>query len=268
MLTCPNCSKALEREERCYRCASGHSFDVSAEGYVNLLIRHSANPGDDSVSLASRDAFLKKGYYQLLAEAIRDTVNISLQSGESFLDAGCGTGYYLSFLKDLPLELYATDIAKKAVARCAKANPQALCFVGNVFHLPFEDHSLDGLMSVFTPYSAAEFARIVRPGGHLIAVTPGKEHLYQLKQIAYEEPYYNEETGYQLADFRLISQKNVRYGIHLQSNEDINNLWRMMPYYHTTSRQGNEKLLALNEADTTVDFLLQLFERKNENEQD
>ncbi|MBQ6654356.1 MAG: methyltransferase domain-containing protein [Erysipelotrichaceae bacterium] len=268
MLICPNCGKTLIREEKRCRCADGHSFDIAAQGYVNLLIKHSANPGDDSGSIASRDAFLKKGYYQPLAEAIRETVNENMSAGQSFLDAGCGTGYYLSFLKDLPLESYATDIAKKAVARCAKANPQAFCFVGNVFHLPFEDHSLDGLMSVFTPYSAQEFARVMRPAGHLIAVTPGREHLYQLKEIAYDNPYYNEETGYQLEDFRLISQKNVRYEIHLKTSEDIGNLWRMMPYYHTTSRQGNERLLAMNEADTTVDFLLQLFERKNENEQD
>ena len=123
-------------------------------------------------------------------------------------------------------------------------------------------------MSIFTPYSAEEFARIIRPGGHLIAVTPGREHLYQLKETAYEKPYLNEEPGYQLPDFRLVSQNNVRYRVHLDSGEDIANLWRMMPYYHTTSRQGNERLMALKEADTTVDFLVQLFERKNDNEED
>ncbi|MBO4218431.1 MAG: methyltransferase domain-containing protein [Erysipelotrichaceae bacterium] len=266
MLRCPNCGSELVRAEKCYRCAQGHSFDIASQGYVNLLIRHSANPGDDGISIASREAFLTKGYYQLLAEAIRETVSSSFQAGESFLDAGCGTGYYLQFLQDLPLRFYATDIAKKAVARCARSNPEAVCFVGNVFHLPFDDGALDGLMSVFTPYSAEEFARIVRPGGHLIAVTPGREHLYQLKQIAYEQPYYNQEEGYQLPDFHLAGQRNVRYPIHLETSQDIANLWRMMPYYHTTSRQGNERLLALSQADTTVDFLVQLFERKSGNE--
>ncbi len=268
ILRCPNCGQILSREERCYRCAGGHSFDIASQGYVNLLIRHSANPGDDSDSIASRESFLLKGYYQPLAEQVRKLVGENLREGESFLDAGCGTGYYLSFLQDLPLDYYATDIAKKAVSKCARVNRKAVCFVGNVFHLPFGDGELDGLMSIFTPYSAEEFARIVRPGGSLIAVTPGKEHLYQLKEIAYERPYYNEEPGYQLPAFRLVSQENVRYRIHLNSSEDIANLWRMMPYYHTTSRQGNERLMALKEADTTVDFLVQLFERKNDDEKD
>ena len=262
LLRCPNCGHELKRQENSYRCDQGHSFDISAKGYVNLLLKHSANPGDDGLSLTSRAEFLAKGYYEKLALAIRQVVSENLKAGESFLDAGCGTGYYLHYLQGLGLQLYATDIAKKGVAMSAKANKEAVCFVGNVFHLPLDEGALDGLMSVFCPYSAEEFSRVVREGGYVIAVTPGPQHLYDLKKIVYDTPYFNEGDGYDLPDFRLVSQQNVTYTIHLSSNQNINSLWRMMPYYHTTSRENNERLLKLEECDTTVDFLLQLFKKE------
>ncbi len=264
MLICPNCGSYLERQQNCYRCAKGHSFDIAREGYVNLLLKHSANPGDDNLSITSRNDFLNKGYYQPLALALQDTVSKYLQPGQSFLDAGCGTGYYLSFLtKQLDLEYYATDISKKAVALTSKKNKQAACFVGNVFHLPLEDESLDALMSVFTPYSAAEFGRVIKTGGYVIAVTPGKRHLYQLKQIVYENPYYNEEKGYDLPQFELKESFNVTYQIHLENRQDICSLWRMMPYYHTTSKEDNDKLLTKERADTTIDFLINVYQKVN-----
>ncbi|MBR6957002.1 MAG: methyltransferase domain-containing protein, partial [Erysipelotrichaceae bacterium] len=206
ILLCPKCYKPLKKEEKVYRCENGHSYDIAREGYVNLVLanqKHSANPGDSPDSLASRAAFLSGGYYQPLADELVSVVGKYLKPSEKFLDAGCGTGYYLKNLADkLPfnLEYYGCDLAKKGVAMAAKAVREATLFVGNVFHLPFENGTLDGLMSVFCPYSAEEFSRVIRDGGYVIAVTPGKQHLYQIKQIVYEKPYYNQQSGYDLPD--------------------------------------------------------------------
>ena len=122
MLKCPKCYEELRREGGCYRCDNGHSYDISKEGYVNLMLanmKHSKEPGDSPESLRSREAFLNKGYYQPLAEELTNIINSYIKEGSSFLDAGCGTGYYLDFIMrniDKKIDFYATDIAKKGAA--------------------------------------------------------------------------------------------------------------------------------------------------------
>ena len=66
---CPLCKAKLEKQENSFRCEHGHSFDISAEGYVHLLPANKMNskiPGDSKEMAASRSAFLDKGYYEPL----------------------------------------------------------------------------------------------------------------------------------------------------------------------------------------------------------
>ena len=268
MLRCPKCGKPLIKEERRYFCEEGHSYDIAKEGYVNLMLanqKHSKNPGDNDESLAARRAFLEKGYYQPLAQYLAGTVEKLIPHKGSFLDRGCGTGYYLNYLMghvNKDINYYAVDIARKGVAMTAKKNKKAVCFVGSVFHLPLEDYCLDGLMSVFTPYSREEFSRLIKKGGYIIAVTPGKDHLYQLKDIVYDSVYLNEESGYDLPGFELVSKENVTYEKTLETREDIETLWRMTPYYHTTYKGNNDRLLRYDSLTTVIDFLVSVYRKE------
>ena len=266
MLKCPKCFNDLKKVNNSYVCVNNHCYDIAKEGYVNLMLtnmKHSKEPGDSVESLRSREAFLNKGHYQKLAEKLSELVGKYFKNNDSFLDAGCGTGYYLELVrKNNPgLNYYAVDIAKKGVAMCAKKNREAICFVGNVFHLPFGEEALDGLMSVFCPYSAEEFSRIIKKGGYVIAVTPGKDHLLEMKTIVYDEPYLNAEEGYKLPDFELVESVKVTYLMHLEENADIETLWRMTPYFHTTSKENNERLLGLDKLDSKADFLVSVYRK-------
>ncbi len=266
VLRCPKCQQELTRDFD-WHCVNNHHYDIAKEGYVNLVLanqKHSTNPGDDALSLKSRQQFLSHGYYQPLAEEISKIVVKYLDDGDSFLDAGCGSGYYLNYLVNnctKKLNYYAVDIAKKGVAMCAKMNPETICFVGNVFHLPIVDGSLTGLMSVFTPYSSEEFSRVVKDGGYVIAVSPGEKHLIEMKEIVYKQVYTNEETGYKLDDFTLIERNKVTYVVTLEKQEDIETLWRMTPYYHTTYIGDSEKLLNYKQLTVTCDFLVSVYKR-------
>ena len=117
-------------------------------------------------------------------------------------------------------------------------------------------------MSVFTPYSREEFSRIVKPGGYVIAVTPGRDHLYQLKSVVYDSAYVNEEKGYDLPNFTLVQQENIRYEKTLETIEDIETLWRMTPYYHTTYSGNNDRLKQYNSIDTVIDFLVSVYKKE------
>ena len=266
-LICPKCGKPLNRSSNQYHCQDNHVYDVARQGYVNLMLanqKHSQQPGDNNESLLARDLFLNRGYYRPLAEKLSEVIGRYMSDGQAFLDAGCGTGYYLKEVMantGKELEWYATDIAKKGVAMCARYNPQAICFVGNVFHLPFADHSLDGLMSVFCPYSGQEFNRVISTGGIVISVTPGARHLYEMKEIVYSEAYLNPEKGYDLPGFSLLESNKVSYQVTLESSEDIRTLWRMTPYYHTTYAGNNERLFAEETLNTTCEFLVNVYRR-------
>ena len=57
LFRCPVCGGPLDREERVYRCADRHSYDIAKEGYTYLLPpnqKHSADPGDDKAMSAAR----------------------------------------------------------------------------------------------------------------------------------------------------------------------------------------------------------------------
>ena len=77
LFRCPVCGGPLDREERVYRCADRHSYDIAKEGYTYLLPpnqKHSADPGDDKAMSAARRDFLSKEYYMpLLNPAGRQT---------------------------------------------------------------------------------------------------------------------------------------------------------------------------------------------------
>ena len=47
-------------------------------------------------------------------------------------------------------------------------------------HLPLRSEVADTVLSVFSPRNGAEFARILRPGGTLVTVTPGPQHFTEL----------------------------------------------------------------------------------------
>ena len=269
ILNCPKCHETLEKKDKTYECCNGHSYDIAKEGYVNLMLanqKHSKEPGDSKESLRCRQKFLGNGYYESLALYLQYSINKYLNDGDTFLDAGCGTGYYLNIVAqgEKELELYATDIAKAGVAMSSKQVKEATCFVGSVFHLPMADESLNGLMSVFCPYSAEEFYRVTKKGGYIWAVTPGERHLYEIKDIVYDEPYLNEETGYELPGFSLVENHKVTYVMDLNNKEDINTLWMMTPYYHTTAMENNEKILSMDHVTATADFLVSLYRKEAE----
>jgi len=64
LFSCPICGRPLTHEGSRYVCPQNHSFDLSREGYVNLLPanrRHSKEPGDDKAMAAARTRFLDGG---------------------------------------------------------------------------------------------------------------------------------------------------------------------------------------------------------------
>lgn len=180
VLACPNCGLALTLSSAGATCPSGHAFDRGRGGYLNLLVggRLSAatTPGDTPDALAARRRFLGAGHYAQIATALKEVVGVP---DGPLLDVGCGEGYYLAQL-GLPL-LYGLDVSKSAVQMATRVLPDAQFVVGSAYRLPVLDHSVAAVVSVFAPHPFEEFERVLRPGGRWVTVTPGTNHLREMR---------------------------------------------------------------------------------------
>ena len=269
---CPVCGGALVQEEKAYVCANRHSFDISAEGYVNLAPAKSAVgtvSGDAADTCRARRRFLESGAYQPLAEALGERLYRNGAVGENNLviDAGCGEGYYMRALKARfpQLDLYGVDLAKQGVKMAAKLEKNSArknhYAVAGIFKLPFAEESAAAMLSVFAPVADAEALRVLKPGGVLVVACPGKEHLYGLKQALYETPTENEEKIPEYPGFSLLETGRITYEMRL-SGEQAADLFAMTPYFWRSSAEVREKSAVLGETLTKADFLVKVYRKQ------
>jgi len=270
LFRCPVCGQPLDRGERVYVCPSGHSFDLAREGYAYLLPpnqKHSAAPGDDRGMAAARREFLSKDYYRPLLDAL---CKLSLENtGDSpvLLDAGCGEGYYTSGVfraleqAGRQPRMAGIDISKFILRAAAKRERAVEFAVASCYHLPLADGSADLLLDCFAPLAEEEFRRVLRPGGTFLYVVPAAEHLWEMKQVLYREPYRNEEREIPYEGFTCRSVVPVDGTVTLPCQADIHNLFQMTPYYWNTPEDGAARLAALETLTTRISFRIHVFSR-------
>ena len=272
LFCCPLCSAGLERGDHQYRCPAGHSFDIAAAGYTHLLPanrKHSKNPGDDKEMVAARSAFLDKGYYAPLRDAlcalvVRETQGLT---GPILLDSGCGEGYYTAGLHQALAaagkapRTAGVDLSKFALRRAAKRLPGGEFAVASVYHLPLADGSADIITNVFSPLAAEEFARVLKPGELYCYVVPSALHLWEMKEVLYEKPYENQVKQEDYPGFVWQGQETVRYTAHLEGSAHIMALFGMTPYAWKTPREGVARLAGLETLDTQIGFDIHWYRR-------
>ncbi len=214
-LRCPVCGGPLTRATTTggVRCPSGHSFDPARQGYLPLSAGPVAHPGDDAAMVAARADFLAAGHYRFIADALAAaagttprTTTGKADTGEAgsagdagatgearglgvgaagglVVDVGAGTGYHLAAVLDArPGSVgLAVDSSKYALRRATRSHPRAGAVLCDAWsRLPVADHAADLVLDVFAPRNGPEFARVLRPGGQLLVVTPEPGHLTEL----------------------------------------------------------------------------------------
>ena len=270
LFCCPLCASPLTREEHSYRCPSGHSFDIAAAGYTHLLPpnrKHSKAPGDDKEMVAARSAFLEKGYYLPLRQALEKLVcNLTQDlSAPVLLDSGCGEGWYTAGLFQALAahgkqpQVAGVDISKFALKKAAKRLPQGEFAVASVYRLPLADHCADVITNVFSPLAAEEFSRILRPGGHYLYVVPSARHLWQMKEVLYAKPYENPIKLEEYPGFVHVDTVEVRYSISMDDPTDWMALFHMTPYSWKTPKEGIQRLESLPHLDTEIGFDIHVY---------
>lgn len=265
MLLCPVCSSALERIGNSYRCQSSHSFDISKEGYVNLLLSSKSGDktGDNKDMAKNRRKVLNAGYYELLADGLVEKIKSCCTNG-NLLDICCGEGYYSAFVAErLPqMNVYGFDLSKEMIRLAAKRKSNAQFFVANMKKIPFADESFDVVLHLFAPFNSSEFARVLKKDGILISVVSGERHLFGLKEILYDNPYINDEAPPDAPDFVLSEKIKLNGRINIESAEDISALLKMTPYYYHTPSSGLGRIEKYSSLETETDFVLFVYRKK------
>jgi 23S rRNA (guanine745-N1)-methyltransferase len=274
-------------QQNSWRCANGHSFDNARQGYVHLLPvqnKRSLAPGDSKEMVAARQRFLSAGHYQPIAAAVAQSVaeafntvgagkgeGADCQSGikEPFacLDAGCGEGYYLrqldACLSDQkhkqPLSLIGLDISKPAVLAAAKQSKTMRWLVASNANIPLANGSLDCILSLFGFPVYPEFRRLLHPGGRVIVVDAGLDHLRELREVIYPvlKPEVDKPNASEAPPgFQTIGRQTVNFSLALVGKDAIADLLAMTPHFYRAKAEGLARAAALGELEVTVDVRL------------
>lgn len=231
-LICPLCASPLSENLQGLACANRHQFDRAKEGYFNLLpVQHknSREPGDAKQQLAARREFLTAGYFLPLIDSLKKIININTLS---LLDIGCGEGYFTRLLSEhcYNADIYGLDIAKAGIRLAAKNNLSKITYIVASSHaLPIADASMDIIIRIYAPSKDEELFRVLKPGGKLIIVTPGEQHLIALRQKIYQtiKPHPKPKAP---EGFVEVSQDSVNFPLDIPCGELTASLLEMTPF--------------------------------------
>ena len=256
-LRCKACAAPLEvRTGLVLSCANGHHYDANKRGYLNSLDPSRGILGDPRELLDARAAFLAAGFYEPIARSVAGMA--PNDRALSILDAGTGTGYYLDWMlrhsptQDAPtrdalaLDALALDASAAAVTMSVAATGSPGLVADTWQPLVIRDSRADVILCVFAPRNATEFARVLRPGGTLVVVTPGPGHLQELRSagliIGMQEDKRERLEQSLGGSFERTSLADLRFPIDL-GPESAHNLTTMGPSGHheaTGSWPGGE----------------------------
>lgn len=269
---CPVCGGKLERCEKIYRCSVGHSYDISKRGYVNLLMSQASSKkrhGDDTEMVNARTRFLSLDKYSPLRDEVSRIVcdELYARGGGVIADIGCGECYYTEHIskaldeRKISHQIYGIDISKKALDAAGRRKANIELAVASAFSIPIAENCSDVIINLFAPHEANEFFKIAKDNALLIRVFPLAKHLWELKCAVYDEPYENEIDTLDFDGFTLLYTKEMKYGIHLDTNRQILDLFSMTPYCYKTSSKDRAKLDNLGSLDTRVEFCIAVYRK-------
>jgi SAM-dependent methyltransferase len=110
------------------------------------------------------------------------------------LEVGCGWGELAAWIaRDTGAEVIATDLSPHMVELAGERGVDAR--IADVQDLPFDDREFDVVVAAWMLYHVpdldrgiAELARVLRPGGRLVAVTNSRFHLLELRELVGSGP--------------------------------------------------------------------------------
>lgn len=163
-----------------------------------------------------------------------------MRTGLDILDAGCGTGISLSWLKQYsqPKEVVGIDVSQHALDFSKKRGHNNL-YKGSVMDLHFKDASFDLIVcnDVIQHLSddvqaLKEFLRVLRPGGCLMVRTNSKQGISNNKPNASED--------YRMYTVAELQEKTREAGFRMLQITHVNMLMSIVPIVKRYFRERKE----------------------------
>jgi SAM-dependent methyltransferase len=159
------------------------------EDETRLAARKAANAGGDGPDAR-----------QMLFEAVVE------RSPARILEVGCGEGELAErLLYETSADVVAIDQSPRMVELARKRGVRAV--VGRAEELPFDDESFDCVVAAWMLYhvedltrALGEILRVLAPGGRLVAVTNGQDHLKELYELIGREGWVRSHFTAEIAD--------------------------------------------------------------------
>ncbi|HEX4747674.1 MAG TPA: class I SAM-dependent methyltransferase [Gaiellaceae bacterium] len=149
------------------------------------------------------------------------------------LEVGCGPGELAERIqRELGASVVPLDISPRMVELARERGVDAR--LGDVQELPFDDGSFDCVVAAWMLYhvpdvdcALGELARVLRPGGGLVAVTNYLDHLQELRALATgfprPESAFSGDNGRELLarHFATIEERDVGGTIHFPDRDAV-----------------------------------------------
>ncbi len=207
--------------------------------------KRSRPAGDDAEMLRARRAFLDRGHYTPVIDAVADAIEAAHPA--SLLESGCGEGTYLAAAAARAHSAaWGIDVAKPAVALAAKRHTGATFAVASAFDLPFDDHVFDVALSVFAPRAYDELTRVARG---VVTASPGPDHLDGVRRLVYAAPRPHAPRPH-----ASDADRRVRFTLSLDGRDEVRNLLHMTPYWWQAAAEVRESIP--DHLETTVDVVV------------
>ena len=272
-LACPLDGLPLVQDGRQVRCSKNHSYDIARQGYINLLpvqFKKSRDPGDSQSMVLARTDFLDAGFYQPVADKLLALLldhSSSINGRVTILDAGCGEGWYTCQLDHglrqagVNVQLIGLDISKPAIQAAARRSRQLVWLVATNSRPPVLASSLDVVFSIFGYPYLNTLLPLLKPGGILISVTPGPQHLIQLRQQIYQQ-VDADDVGDEVADSEsLLKSETLQFDIEQLAPEHVSNLLQMTPHFFKVRPALREQLACQMLARCSIDMRFSIYQR-------
>ncbi len=158
---------------------------LTDHGYLKVHYR------DDSNLVARQSIYF---YQQPQIELVATVLDLARLGGhETVADIGCGNGVYLAALarRGHTGRLIGADLSPGMVAITRGVAPAAAMTVADAERLPLADDAADVMLAPHMLYhvpdraaAVAEFRRVTRPGGQVLVVLNGADHIAEFGDLA------------------------------------------------------------------------------------
>ena len=174
-------------------------------------------------------------------------VAASRKTSRHVLDAGCGDGAFLVFLRRLGLRVSGVELAEAAAELARRRCPEADVRVGSLEEpLPFDDESFDAvwctevLEHLFHVHHAlAELNRLIKPGGLLMLTTPyhGMAKNLLIAAWAFDSHYNPDLSHIRFFTRRTLDRSLRRAGFAPERWEGVGRLWPLWKSMFVVARK-------------------------------